>query len=105
MTALVVPEYDVPTRQAGSGEQELGRDPGQRVGLVGLDLHEVRSSAAGGAAIARNVAAALAADRGLHVGEPRGEVPGRPRAFVRHALPTPLQEVVVGNWRRNTRTE
>ncbi len=86
MAALVVAEHDVPARQERRGEQEFGRDVRERVGLFRPDVHELRRGAARRTAVARNARVVLAADRALHLVQPRREVTGRQLGIVVHLL-------------------
>ena len=85
MPSLVVPEDDVARRPPGRGKQQVGRDVGERVGLVRADVDELRRGATGGAAVARHVGSVFPADRALDLDHPRREVAGRQDTIGAHA--------------------
>ena len=67
-----------PAGSRGAGNSS-GGDVGQRVGLVGPDVDELRRRAARRAAVARHVGIPLAAQRRFHLGQPRREAAGAQR--------------------------
>ncbi len=85
MPSLVVADDDVAGRQSGCREQQLGRNVGDRVGLVGADVDELRRGAARGAAVARHVGSVFTSDRALDLDHPRREVARRQVAVGVHA--------------------
>ena len=87
MAVLVVAEHDMPGWPARRGEQQLGGDVRERVGLFGSDVHELRRGAARGATVTRHPRVVVAADRALHFVQPRREVAGRQLVVVVHLLP------------------
>ena len=99
MTALVVSEQDVAVGEPRRREPEFLGNTGERVGLVGFDVDELRRGSARGAASARHVGRVFATDRALHLGHPRrevasGQVSSVARVFVGHrCAPPPSQEV------------
>ncbi len=70
-------------RGPGSREQQLGGDVGERIGLVGRDVHELRRPAAGIAFATRHVGVALAVQRRAQLGDPLAERAGVERGGVR----------------------
>jgi hypothetical protein len=76
VAALVVAEYDVAIRAARCREEKLTGDVGQRVGLVGRHVDELRGRAARRAPAAGHVDDATRTDGAADVPEPRREVTG-----------------------------
>ena len=73
----VVAEDDVAVRHPWRGNEQLAGDVGERVRLVGSDMHELTGRTAGRATAAGDVGDTFATEGGGELAEPRGEVAGR----------------------------
>jgi hypothetical protein len=85
MTAIVVAEHDVPSRQPRGGEQQLPRHVRQGLLLLRSDVHELARGAARGAVAAEHVGRPLPVEGLLQFDQPLAKLAGG-KSFLGHAF-------------------